>query len=55
MSADPSSPAALEAAAGIVVRPQTRMATNDCSVAAVRDEITEQFDRLPFWGVALLA
>lgn len=49
MSADPSSPAALEAA-DIVVRPQTRMATNDCSVAAVRDEITEQFDRLPFLG-----
>lgn len=49
MSADPSSPAAL-AAAGIVVRPQPGMAGNDCSVAAVRDEITEQFDRLAFLG-----
>lgn len=45
MSADPSSPAA-----GIVVRPQPGLAGNDCSVAAVRDEITEQFDRLAFLG-----
>lgn len=36
--------------ADVVVRPQRPLASNDCSVAAVRDNITAQFDALPFLG-----
>lgn len=35
---------------GVVVRPQPPLSSNDCSVAAVRDGITAQFDALPFLG-----
>src|SRR4051794_12737650 len=36
--------------AEVVLRPTGSLASNDCSVAAVRDEITAQFDALPFLG-----
>lgn len=49
MSADPLSQA-VSPGARVVVRPQTELTSNDCSVAAVRDEITAQFDELPFLG-----
>lgn len=35
---------------GVVVRPQAPLTGNDCSVASVRDEITAQFEGLPFLG-----
>lgn len=34
----------------IPLRPQSPLASNDCSVAAVRDAITAEFDELPFLG-----
>lgn len=49
MSADPSTRAP-SSGAGVVVRPQPALTGNDCSVAVVRDEITAQFDGLPFLG-----
>lgn len=42
------SPAPSGAAA--TVRAQRALSSNDCSVASVRDEITAQFDALPFLG-----
>ncbi|MEE6178009.1 hypothetical protein [Mycobacterium sp. 050134] len=38
------------AAQRIIVRPEPPLASNDCSVAAVRDDITAQFEALPFLG-----
>lgn len=35
---------------GIAVRPLPPLSSNDCSVAAVRDDITAQFEALPFLG-----
>ncbi|OIN82450.1 hypothetical protein [Mycobacterium malmoense] len=49
MSADPSTRTP-SSGAGVVVRPQPALTGNDCSVAVVRDEITAQFDGLPFLG-----
>lgn len=49
MSAGSPSPAR-SSAAGVAVGPQGPLTSNDCSVAAVRDDITAQFDALPFLG-----
>lgn len=49
MSAEASSQAA-PSTSGIEVRPQPALDASDCSVAAVRDDITAQFDALPFLG-----
>ena len=34
----------------IPLRPQSPLHSNDCSVAAVRDAITAEFDAVPFLG-----
>jgi hypothetical protein len=44
------SPSARASTARVAVRPQEPLTSNDCSVAAVRDDITAQFDALPFLG-----
>jgi hypothetical protein len=38
------------APASVAVRPQQRTDSNDCSVVAVRDRITADFDAIPFLG-----
>jgi hypothetical protein len=38
------------ALASVAVRPQQRTDSNDCSVVAVRDRITADFDAIPFLG-----
>ena len=49
MSAGPLSPE-LSPSASVAVRPQGQLSSNDCSVAAIRDEITAEVGALPFLG-----
>lgn len=34
----------------VPLRPQSPLSSNDCSVTAVRDAITAEFDAVPFLG-----